>query len=177
MVDTDDEWITQRTGIRKRRVLKEGETLSDLASDAAQKALEMANVQASEIDLVILATSSPDDSFGSACTVSGKIGAKNAVAFDLTAACSGFLLALTTGAQYIRSGTMTKVLIIGADCLSRYTDWTDRRTCILFGDGAGAVVLGAKPQPCSILGFDLHSDGAGRKHLYTDYTGGMQKPL
>jgi len=130
------------------------------------QALVMAGVGASEIDMVIMCTSSPDDSFGGACLVQAAIGATNAAAFDLTAACSGFVLGLVTGSQFIRTGGARNVLVIGADALSRFVDWRDRGTCILFGDGAGAVVLTAQPgAPCSLLGFDLNSDGSGNKNL------------
>eukprot|EP00877_Chromochloris_zofingiensis_P011180 jgi/Chrzof1/6315/Cz18g03070.t1_KAS3[v5.2] len=152
--------------------------MADHAAKACLKALEMAGVAAEEIDLVLLATSTPDDAFGSACQVQAAIGAKNAVAFDLTAACSGFVLALVTAAQYIRTGTFKKVLVIGADALSRITDWRDRGTCILFGDGCGAIVMTAAPAdaPCNLLGVDMHSDGAGQKSLYAKYSGEGGKP-
>jgi 3-oxoacyl-[acyl-carrier-protein] synthase-3 len=178
-VDTSDEWITTRTGIKKRHILSEGETLSSHAAISASNALEMAGVAAEEVDLIIMATSSPDDLFGSATTVQQAIGAKKAAAFDLTAACSGFVMALATGAQFIRAGTYKNVVVIGADALSRYIDWRDRNTCVLFGDGSGAVVLRANEDdkaPCGLLGIDMHSDGAGLKNLNCSFTGKGNKP-
>jgi len=177
-VDTSDEWITTRTGIKKRHILGEGETLAGLASSAASKALEMAGVAPDDVDLIILATSSPDDLFGSATTVQATIGAKKAAAFDLTAACSGFVMGLTTGAQFIRSGTYKNVLVIGADVLSRYVDWRDRNTCVLFGDGSGAVLLRAAEEgdACDLLGIDMHSDGEGLKNLNCAFAGKGNKP-
>jgi 3-oxoacyl-[acyl-carrier-protein] synthase III len=179
LVETNDEWITSRTGIKQRHILGEGESLSQLAATASQRALDMAGVAAEDVDLVILATSSPDDLFGSACAVQALIGAKNAAAFDLTAACSGFVMALITASQYIRAGTYGNVIVIGADALSRYIDWRDRSTCILFGDGCGAVVLSANSDPsapCSLLGQDMHSDGNGQKHLNALFAGQGNKP-
>jgi len=166
VIDTNDEWITQRTGIRRRHVLQPGEDLGQICTKAAQKALDSAGLAAEEVELVILATSSPDDIFGTATTVAVELGATNAVAFDLTAACSGFVFAMVTAAQYFRSGTVSSAVVIGADCLSRWVDWTDRSTCVLFGDGAGAVVLKATDadDDC-LLGFELGSDGNGRCHL------------
>lgn len=178
-VDTNDEWITTRTGIKKRHILGEGETLSSHASTSAMKALEMAGMKAEDVDLIIMATSSPDDLFGSATTVQASIGATKAAAFDLTAACSGFVMALTTGAQFIRSGTYKNVVVIGADALSRYIDWRDRNTCVLFGDGSGAVVLRANEDenaPCGLLGIDMHSDGTGLKNLNCPFGGSGNKP-
>jgi len=153
--------------------------MADHAAKASIKALEMAGVEAGDIDLILMATSTPDDAFGSACQVQALIGAKKAVCFDLTAACSGFVLALVTASQFIKTGTYKKVLVIGADALSRITDWRDRGTCILFGDGCGAVVVTATPdqqQPCSLLGVDMHSDGNGQKSLNAVFTGGGGKP-
>lgn len=172
-VDTSDEWIAKRTGIRSRHLLAPGEGLSGLASSAAQRALEMAGVDAAEVDLVILATSSPDDLFGDAAGVARAVGATEAVAFDLTAACSGFLFGLNTAAQYIHNGAYSTALVIGADALSRWVDWSDRNTCVLFGDGAGAVVLRAADAPAEagLLGFAMHSNGAGRSELKLGYDG------
>ncbi|EIE18319.1 beta-ketoacyl-acyl carrier protein synthase III [Coccomyxa subellipsoidea C-169] len=179
LVETNDEWIASRTGIRRRHVLAQGESLSQHAATAAQRALEMAGIAAGDVDLIILATSSPDDLFGSACQVQALIGAKKALCFDLTAACSGFVVGLVTGAQFIRTGTYRNVLVIGADALSRYVDWRDRGTCILFGDGCGAVVLTQQQgeQPCSLLGSSMASDGLGQKHLNAMYCGEGMKPL
>lgn len=141
IVDTSDEWITTRTGIKERRISK-GENTSDLAAKAAMKALKMSDTKPEEIDMIILSTSSPDAlSPSTACFVQDKIGAVNASCFDISAACSGFVYALRIGAQFIKTGECKKVLVIGAEVLSKITDWTDRSTCVLFGDGAGAAVL------------------------------------
>ncbi|BDA51447.1 3-oxoacyl-[acyl-carrier-protein] synthase 3 [Coccomyxa sp. Obi] len=179
LVDTNDDWIATRTGIRRRHVLAQGESLSQHAATAAQRALDMAGIAAADVDLIVLSTSSPDDLFGSACQVQALIGAKKALAFDLTAACSGFVVGLVTGAQFIRTGVYRNVLVIGADALSRYVDWRDRGTCILFGDGCGAVVLTSQTheQPCSLLGCSMASDGLGQKHLNAMYCGEGMKPL
>jgi 3-oxoacyl-[acyl-carrier-protein] synthase III len=158
-VDTSDEWISARTGIRQRHIAAPEESVTSLATEAAHKALAMAEVTAEEIDLILLATSTPDDLFGSACRVQVALGATHAVAFDLTAACSGFVFALVTAAQYIRTGVFKTVVVIGADVLSRWTNWDDRTTCVLFGDGAGAVVLRAAERD-RLLGFELCSDGS-----------------
>jgi 3-oxoacyl-[acyl-carrier-protein] synthase-3 len=133
--------------------------LSDLAAQAGAAALTAAGLTATDLDLILLATSTPDDLFGSACQVQARLGALQATAFDLTAACSGFLFGLVTAAQFIRTGTYRRILLIGADVLSRWTDWSDRRTCILFGDGAGAVVLEGSSEE-RLLGFELRSDGS-----------------
>lgn len=159
LVDTSDEWIVTRTGIRQRHVAGPSDSLGSLAAEAARQALAMAELDATDLHLILLATSTPDDLFGSACQVQAAIGAKHAVAFDLTAACSGFVFSLVTAAQYIRTGTFQNVLVIGADILSRWTDWEDRSTCVLFGDGAGAVVVSASDRN-RLLGFELCSDGA-----------------
>ena len=159
-VDTSDEWIRSRTGITARRIAAEGETLTSLASAAGRQALERAGWQPDSLDLILLATSSPDDLFGSAPRLQAQLGAHGAVAFDLTAACSGFLFALITAAQYLRSGAMQRALVVGADQLSRWVDWDDRRTCVLFGDGAGAVAIEACPgSDEGLLGFRMASDG------------------
>ncbi|MGD1904846.1 MAG: beta-ketoacyl-ACP synthase 3 [Leptolyngbyaceae cyanobacterium] len=159
VVDTSDEWIRTRTGIQQRCLLPEDGSLTKLATQAGQAALGMAAISPNEVDLIILATSTPDDLFGSAAQVQAQLGATQAVAFDLTAACSGFVFALVTAAQFMRNGVYKTVLVIGADALSRWTDWADRRTCVLFGDGAGAVVLKARDRD-RLLGFELHSNGA-----------------
>ncbi|MEM6502555.1 MAG: beta-ketoacyl-ACP synthase III [Cyanobacteria bacterium P01_C01_bin.89] len=168
LVETSDDWITTRTGIRERRISGAEGTLADLGTAAGRNALEMANVAAEDLDLIILATSTPDDLFGSAAAIQGKLGAAQAVAFDLTAACSGFLFGLVTAAQYIRTGVYKRVLLIGADVLSRWVDWSDRRTCILFGDGAGAVVLEASDRD-QLLGFEMRSNGANNCVLNLNY--------
>jgi 3-oxoacyl-[acyl-carrier-protein] synthase III len=164
-IETSDEWIASRTGIRQRRVItNERESLASLATLAGKQAIAMAGIEPPDIDLIILATSSPDDLFGSACQVQHLLGADRAVAFDLSAACSGFVFGLVTAAQFIRTGTYRNILLIGADVLSRWVDWSDRRTCILFGDGAGAVVLQASDRD-RLLGFELRSDGKGNPLL------------
>ena len=144
----------------------------------ARQALAMAGVTPDQVDLILLCTSSPDDAFGGACLVQAALGASNAVAFDLTAACSGFVVGLVSATHYVRCGTYRNVLVVGADALSRYVDWRDRGTCILFGDGAGAVLVQGVPgAPCSLLGFDMNSDGTGNKHLTAAYRGvGGAKP-
>ena len=179
VVETSDEWISKRTGISSRHLLSADGSISALAVAAARGALESAGVPAADVDLVILATSSPDDLFGDAAMVASALGANAAVGFDLTAACSGFLFALVTAAQFVHTGAYANVVVIGADALSRWVDWDDRNTCILFGDGAGAVVVrravapaaGAAPAPPGLLGFELRSDGAGRSELNLGYKG------
>lgn len=171
IVETSDEWIKSRTGIGKRHLADQSVSLSQLAAQAAIKALEMAQVSPRDIDLILLATSTPDDLFGSAAQVQSQIGANRAIAFDLTAACSGFLVALVTATQFIRTGTYRNVLVIGADVLSRWVDWNDRATCVLFGDGAGAVVCQANDTKDNILGFELHSDGSQNGSLNLAYEG------
>lgn len=168
IVDTSDEWISTRTGI-KNRCIAQTETLSSLAAKAAEGALAMANLPASEVDLIILATSTPDDLFGSASQVQHLIGASSAVAFDLTAACSGFVFSLVTAAQFIRTGLYQNVLVIGADLLSRWVDWSDRSTCVLFGDGAGAVVCQRTETGDRLLGFEMYSDGGQNGCLNLTY--------
>jgi len=158
-VETSDDWIASRTGIRRRHLSTPTELLRLLAAQAGQKALEMAGLAATDLDLIILATSTPDDLFGTAALVQAELGATKAVAFDLTAACSGFVFGLVTAAQFIRAGAYQNILLIGADVLSRWVDWTDRRTCVLFGDGAGAVVIQAHSED-HLLGFELRSDGS-----------------
>ncbi|MDJ1182283.1 beta-ketoacyl-ACP synthase III [Roseofilum casamattae] len=160
IVETSDEWIRTRTGIGHRRLSAPGESLTQIATQAGVQALEMAGVAPTDLDLIILATSTPDDLFGSASQVQAALGATQAAAFDLTAACSGFLFALVTASQYIRSGAYQKILVIGADLLSRWVDWSDRTTCVLFGDGAGAAVIEATSQADNLLGFQLNSDGS-----------------
>lgn len=159
VVDTSDEWISSRTGIRQRYVSNASESLADLATQAAQQALVMAGVAAVDVDLILLATSSAEDLFGTACQVQARLGATNAVAFDLTAACSGFVFGVVTAAQYLRSGAYQNILVIGADFLSRWVDWRDRNTCVLFGDGAGAVLMQASADRDNLLGFEIKSDG------------------
>ncbi|MHC0065705.1 beta-ketoacyl-ACP synthase 3 [Nostoc sp. UIC 10890] len=176
LVETSDEWITTRTGIRQRRLALPFESLSVLATAASSKAIAASGIKPEDLDLILLATSTPDDLFGSACQVQAQLGATNAVAFDLTAACSGFVFGLVTAAQYIRTGVYKNVLLIGADILSRWVDWQDRRTCVLFGDGAGAVVLQADKSD-RLLGFALKSDGTQNHHLNLAYAGTSQELL
>ncbi|MFM7425278.1 MAG: beta-ketoacyl-ACP synthase III [Elainella sp.] len=159
LVDTSDDWISTRTGIRQRHLAQPDQSLRTIAAQAARQALDMAQLAATEVDLIILATSTPDDLFGTAAQIQAELGATKAVAFDLTAACSGFVFGLVTAAQFVRTGAYQTVLLIGADVLSRWVDWTDRRTCILFGDGAGAVVIRSNPED-GLLGFELRTDGS-----------------
>ncbi len=168
VVTTSDDWIKTRTGICLRHILQPSDSLTVIATQAAQKAMEMAGLGPQEIDLIILTTSTPDDLFGSAALIQAQLGATRAVAFDLTAACSGFVFGLVTAAQFIKSGVYQKILLIGADVLSRWVDWSDRRTCVLFGDGAGAVVLQASEHE-HLLGFQLYTDGAQNHHLNLSY--------
>ncbi|AFY52715.1 3-oxoacyl-(acyl-carrier-protein) synthase III [Rivularia sp. PCC 7116] len=168
LVETSDEWITTRTGIRQRRLATTTESVTSIGAAAGLKALEMAQIEAKDLDLILLATSTPDDLFGSASQIQAELGANRAVAFDLTAACSGFVFGLVTAAQYIRTGVFQNVLLIGADILSRWVDWQDRRTCILFGDGAGAAVLQAN-QDDRLLGFEIKSDGSLNRSLNLAY--------
>ncbi|AJY76526.1 beta-ketoacyl-ACP synthase III [Paenibacillus beijingensis] len=166
MVDTNDEWIVTRTGIRERRIVSPEEATSDLAIKAAEKALDAAELAAEDVDLIIVATITPDMFFPStACLVQEKLGAKRAAAFDLSAACSGFIYGLATASSMISTGMYKNALVIGAECLSRITDYTDRNTCILFGDGAGAVVLGQVPEGRGFKSFELGADGAGAELL------------
>ena len=159
-IDTNDEWVVTRTGIRSRYLAEPGTTSSELGLVAAQRALEMANVAASDLDLIIVATSTPDFIFPStACLIQGKLGNKGAAAFDVQAVCSGFAYALGIADKFIRSGSHKKVLVIGAEVISRILDWSDRGTCVLFGDGAGAVVLEASEKP-GILATAMHADGS-----------------
>jgi 3-oxoacyl-[acyl-carrier-protein] synthase III len=176
MVDTSDDWINTRTGMKNRHIASPTESLSQLSAIASEKALAMAGIAPTDLDLIILATSTADDMFGSACKIQGLIGATNAVAFDLTAACSGFIFALITAAQFIRTGVHQNVLIIGADVLSRWVDWSDRSTCVLFGDGAGAVVCQAKNDGDRLLGFEMYSKGSQNDCLNLNYRSNS-KPL
>jgi 3-oxoacyl-[acyl-carrier-protein] synthase-3 len=167
MVDTSDEWITTRTGIRERRLAAEGEYTSDLGAAAALRAMKKAGVTAEQIDLVIVATITPDMLFPStACLVQRKIGAKRAAAFDLEAACSGFIYGLEIAQQFIMSRTYDTVLVIGAEKLSAITDWKDRNTCVLFGDGAGAAVLQNRPNSHGLLTAVMGADGDNADLLF-----------
>lgn len=160
MVDTTDEWIVSRTGIRQRHIAAEGEFTSDLSVEAARRAMKAAEIQATDIDLIIVATTTPDRVFPStACLVQDKLGISNCPAFDIQAVCSGFVYALATADNFIKSGGAKCVLVIGAETMSRITDWTDRSNCILWGDGAGAVILKASDEQ-GIMSTHLHADGS-----------------
>ncbi|AEE67683.1 3-oxoacyl-ACP synthase [Bordetella pertussis] len=177
-ISTSDEWIVERTGIRQRHLAERGVTTSQLATEAARRAMDDAGVQADEIDMIIVATSTPDYVFPStACLVQANLGAKGGAAFDVQAVCSGFVYAMTTADNFIRAGRARCALVIGAEVFSRILDWNDRGTCVLFGDGAGAVVLKAADEP-GILAAHLHADGSQTKILcaagnvaYGDVTG------
>jgi len=168
IVETSDEWITTRTGIRERHIADAQSSLSAIATKAASEAIAMAGIEPTDLDLILLATSTPDDLFGTACKIQNFLGATQAVAFDMTAACSGFVFGMVTASQFIRTGTYKNVLLIGADILSRWVDWSDRGSCILFGDGAGAVVMQANESD-RLLGFELRSDGTLNKSLQLAY--------
>ncbi|HEY0918421.1 beta-ketoacyl-ACP synthase III [Devosia sp.] len=172
MVDTSDEWIVQRTGIRQRHIAAEGENTSDLAAAAGRKALENAGVGIEDIDLIIVATTTPDMTFPATATlVQQKLGMHHGAAFDLQAVCSGFVFAVATADSYLKNNLARRVLVIGAETFSRILDWTDRTTCVLFGDGAGAVVmeLGKEgPPERGVLASSLRSDGRHWNKLYTD---------
>ncbi|MBF6612583.1 MAG: ketoacyl-ACP synthase III [Chloroflexi bacterium] len=162
LVDTSDEWITSRTGIRERRVVSDGESTATLAVTASRQALERAGVSPWQVDLVICCTATPDYLFpATACLVQHEIGAENAGAFDLEAACAGFIYGLSVGSQFISTGAYKTVLVVAAEALSRFIDWQDRATCVLFGDGAGAVVLQPTDSPRGLLSFVLGSHGVG----------------
>lgn len=162
MVETNDEWIVTRTGIKERRLAAAEEATSDLALHASREAIAAAGLTAEDIDLIIVATITPDMFFPStACLLQDKLGAKKAAAFDLSAACSGFIYGLATASSMVASGMYKHVLVVGAETLSRITDYTDRNTCILFGDGAGAVVLGHVPEGRGFRSFELGADGSG----------------
>ena len=175
IVDTSDEWIVERTGIRERRVADKGEATSDLGAAAAKRLCEKRGLDPNELDLIIVATVTPDRFFpSSACLVQTKIGAKKAWGFDLSGACSGFVYALATAAQFIATGAHNKVLVIGADVMTSIVDFQDRATCILFGDGAGAVLVEpAEDGECGIIDFILRSDGSGGQFLYMPAGGSL----
>ena len=162
MVDTNDQWIRERTGIRERRIAADDETTASLGTEAAVNALRMAKLPPNEIELIIVSTSSPEYIFpATASLVQDRLGAENAGAFDISAACTGFIFALNMASQSIRSGSVKNAVVVGAETLSRVVDWTDRDTCILFGDGAGAFVLQAKEEPGGVLSAVMRSDGSG----------------
>jgi len=174
IVDTSDEWIVQRTGIHQRHIASEGETTADLGEKAARAALENAGIGVEDLDLIILATSTPNNTFpATSVEIQHRLGMHHGAAFDSQAVCSGFIFALTTADQYIRTGFAKRILVIGAETFSRILDWTDRTTCVLFGDGAGAVILEASEQPGKptdrgILTSHLRSDGAHKEKLFVD---------
>jgi 3-oxoacyl-[acyl-carrier-protein] synthase-3 len=168
-VDTTDEWIVERTGIRNRYIASDGETTGSLATEAARAALEHAGVQAIDIDLIVLATATPDQTFPSTATkVQAALGIDDCIAFDVHAVCTGFLYALSVADSMLRSGNAHKALVIGAETFSRILDWEDRATCVLFGDGAGALVLSAEETDSGILATKLHADGRHNDLLFVD---------
>jgi 3-oxoacyl-[acyl-carrier-protein] synthase III len=168
-VETSDQWIVERTGIRSRYVAAEGETTASLATEAARRALDHAGVDASAIDLIVLATATPDQTFPSSATkVQAALGINDCVAFDVHAVCTGFLYALSVADSMLRSGNARNALVIGAETFSRLLDWDDRTTCVLFGDGAGALVLGAQETDHGILATRLHADGRHNDLLFVD---------
>ena len=168
-VDTTDEWIVERTGIRNRYIASDGETTGSLATEAARRALEHAGLQPSEIDLIVLATATPDQTFPSTATkVQAALGINDCIAFDVHAVCTGFLYALTVADSMLRSGSAGKALVIGAETFSRILDWEDRATCVLFGDGAGALVLSGEEGDSGILSTKLHADGRHNDLLFVD---------
>jgi 3-oxoacyl-[acyl-carrier-protein] synthase-3 len=176
MVDTSDEWILTRTGIRERRVAEPSETLSDYAVEAGRRALEAAGLEARDLDLIICATVTPDRPIpATACTIQDRLGAGRAAAFDMAAGCSGFIYALAVADQFVRAGTYRQVLVIGAELLSKYVDWKDRTTCIIFADGAGAVTLSRREGGCGVRAFSLHSDGSLADFIYVP-AGGTALP-
>ncbi|MCM3690211.1 beta-ketoacyl-ACP synthase III [Neobacillus niacini] len=169
MVDTSDEWIRTRTGIEERRIADDNTKTSDMGLAAAQKAIEDAGITPEDIDLILVATVTPDQPFPSvACMLQERLGAKKAAAMDVSAACAGFMYGIITGKQFVESGAYKYVLVVGVEKLSKITDWNDRNTAVLFGDGAGAVIVGAVSEGRGILSFELGADGTGSKHLYQD---------
>ncbi|MBZ4687149.1 MAG: 3-oxoacyl-[acyl-carrier-protein] synthase [Clostridia bacterium] len=176
MVDTSDEWITTRTGIKERRIADEETATSDMAVKAAEEALQKANLEVEEIDLIVVATITPDMLFPStACIVQDKLGARKAACFDLSAGCTGFIYGISVAAQFIENGTYQNALVIGAETLSKIVNWEDRNTCVLFGDGAGAVVLKEVAGDAGILSTYLGSDGSGSV-LLKQPAGGSRMP-
>jgi 3-oxoacyl-[acyl-carrier-protein] synthase-3 len=167
LVETSDDWITERTGIKERRIVDKGQTTSDLAYEAGRKALKSAGISANELDLILIATTTPDMLMPNlGCVLQQKLGAKKAAAFDIFAACSGFLYGLSVANAFIISGMFKNILLVGAEVLSRFMDWEDRTTCILFGDGAGAVVLQRHAGKHGVLSTHLHSNGTLGNLLY-----------
>jgi 3-oxoacyl-[acyl-carrier-protein] synthase-3 len=177
LVDTSDEWITERTGIKERRIAEKGQTTSDLAYEASRKALKAAGLGADELDLILVATTTPDMYMPNlGCVLQEKLGAKKAAAFDIFAACSGFLYGMSIADAFIRSGVYKNILLVGAEVLSRFTDWEDRSTCVIFGDGAGAVVLQRHSGKRGVLSAHLHSDGSLGNLLYVPGGGALHPP-
>ncbi|MFX3624111.1 MAG: beta-ketoacyl-ACP synthase III [Ectobacillus sp.] len=169
IMDTSDEWVRTRTGIEERRIAEDHIDTSHMAAEAAKEALANAGVSAEQIELILVATVTPDHAFPAvACQVQEQIGAKNAAAMDLGAACAGFMYGMITAQQFIQTGAYKHVLVIGSDKLSKIVDWSDRNTAVLFGDGAGAVVMGPVADGKGILSFELGADGSGAMHLYQD---------
>ncbi len=176
MVDTSDEWITSRTGIRERRIARDDEAMSIFAIRAGQEALRAAGLEAADVDLVICATVTPDLPIpATACLIQSALDARNAAAFDLSAGCSGFIYGLAAADAFIAAGLYRNVLLIGAELLSKYVDWTDRATCVLFGDGAGAVVLTPGDGPSGVLATSTHADGGMADFIYVP-AGGTREP-
>jgi len=169
IMDTSDEWIRTRTGIEERRIAANDVDTSDMAFAAAQKAIHDAGITAEEIDLILVATVTPDSPFPSvACRIQERLGAKKAAAMDVSAACAGFMYGIVTAKQFIESEVYKYVLVVGVEKLSKITDWNDRNTAVLFGDGAGAAIIGPVSENRGILSFELGADGTGAKHLYQD---------
>ncbi|PMC40402.1 3-oxoacyl-ACP synthase [Bacillus sp. UMB0899] len=169
IMDTSDEWIRSRTGIEERRIADDSIDTSDMAVFASENALKDAGIAAEELDLILVATVTPDQPFPSvACMLQEKLGAKKAAAMDISAACAGFMYGMVTAKQFVESGAYKNVLIVGVEKLSKITDWDDRNTAVLFGDGAGAAVIGPVSESKGILSFELGADGTGGKHLYQD---------
>ena len=169
IMETSDEWIRTRTGIAERRIADDTIDTSYMAVEASKKALEDSGVSGEDIDLILVATVTPDRAFPAvACVIQEAIGAKHAAAMDLSAACAGFMYGMITAQQFIQTGTYKNVLVVGSDKLSKIVDWNDRNTAVLFGDGAGAIVMGAVSEGKGVLSFELGADGSGGKHLYQD---------
>ncbi|AOY14724.1 TPA: beta-ketoacyl-ACP synthase III [Bacillus cereus] len=169
VMDTSDEWIRTRTGIAERRIADDTIDTSYMAVEASKKALEDAGISGEDIDLILVATVTPDRAFPAvACVIQEAIGAKHAAAMDLSAACAGFMYGMITAQQFIQTGTYKNILVVGSDKLSKIVDWNDRNTAVLFGDGAGAIVMGAVSEGKGVLSFELGADGSGGKHLYQD---------